>query len=176
MKFLAICVFALVSMTGCHHHNIDSFDSPFYKVPINSKLILNQDIVIPPNRARVLIQNGKILPRNQIDRYYPYCEFEIRTLGEQEQVIRADEFVVIRLKQDVEGSLNNVMHASISNDRGSIIVAYNTMYYLESIRQPDVLRLMCMYWTDDSLDHYLTHNETKQALGELFSFQLADEQ
>ena len=176
MKFLAIYISALIFLTGCHHHNIDSFDSPFYKVPINSKLVLNQDIVIPPNRARVLIQYGKILSRRQIDQYYPYCEFEIRTLSNQEQIIKADEFIVIRLKQDVETSLNNIMYASVSNDRGSLLVAYNTMYHLESIRQPDVLRLMCMYWTDDSLDHYLTHNETRQALGDLFSFQLADEQ
>ena len=145
--------------------------SPFYLIPLGSHLVLHQDITIPANRARALIQNGHILERRDIDQYYPFCEFEILTLKDTDQVIKADTFTIHKLDKRMETSSQPIRYASLVSDRfESRLIAYNTQYYLHSDRQPDVYRLMCLYWTDNSMDNHLTHDQIQQALGKLFSF------
>ena len=163
-------ILVLLLLSACQTRDYP-ITSPYYRIPLGSQLVLHQDITIPANRARVLIQNGRIQERRDIDQYYPFCEFEILTLKDTDQVIKADTFNIHKLDKRMETSSQPILYASLVSDRlESRLIAYNTQYYLRSDRQPDVYRLMCLYWTDNSLDNHLTHEQIQQTLGKLFSF------
>ena len=149
---IVLVILTTISLTACEHQPVDPFNSPYYRVPVQSTLKLHQPLTIPANQARVLIQNGKILSRSQIDQYYPHCEFEIRTLKDAAQTITPDSFIVIKVARDMESSLDEIMYASmVADNSGFSLIAYSTLYYLQSDKQPDVLRMTCLYWTDDPI-------------------------
>jgi hypothetical protein len=175
MNKVLIALMSLL-LLACSQAMVPKFDSPWYRVPLGSQLILHQPLTIPANRARIFIQNGRVFNRHpDIDQYYPYCEFEIRTLKVSDQVIQADRFRVHKLSRRIETSLQPVLLASLSDSQfDTPLVAYNTEFYLSSDKQPDVYRLACMYWTDDSMDAYLSQNQINATLGDLFSFVITD--
>ena len=173
MKAIPILVLFIISLTACEHPGVRDVNSPYYRIPPGSLLVLHQQLTIPANQARVLIQNGQLKSRRDIDQYYPYCEFEILTLSEQDQHIHADQFTIYKSTKQMEFSSLPVMYASlVMNHLESRLVAYNTTYYLRSEKQPDVYRMMCLYWTDDSMDDFLTQNAIEKTLGNLFSFNI----
>lgn len=175
MKTGLIILMSLLAV-ACTQSVVPKFDSPYYRIPLGSTLILQQPLTIPAHQARTIIQNGRVVSRRDRDQYYPYCEFEILTLSESDQVVRPDQFRIHKLAKHMESSRQQVMYASLlmmaSDDNR--LIAYNTVMYLSSDKQPDVYRMSCMYWTDDPMDEHLSLNAIKTTLGDLFSFQIID--
>jgi len=168
-KFL-VAVMSLL-LVACAQPGVPRFESPYYRVPLGSQLILHQPLTMPANLARIFIQNGKVVTRRDIDQYYPYCEFEILTLKEVDQVIQPDRFKIHKLSKQMDTSRQAVMYASLlASEVENPLIAYNTVFYLASEKQPDVYRMSCMYWTDDPMDAYLTQNQITATLGDIFSF------
>lgn len=171
MRNYLLIVLALL-LTGCQPA-VYPIDSPYYRIPLGSILVLNRDLTIPPHQARVIIQYGQVVSRKERDQYYPYCEFEILTLSESPQVIHPDRFSIQRLNKHMETSRQAVMYASLSLlGRDNPLVAYNTKMYLSSSVQPDVYRMSCMYWTDDAMDDHLTLQQIRDTLGEIFTIKI----
>lgn len=166
----------IVLLSSCSHHPVSDINSPLYSVPAGSTLSLNRDILIAPNRARVYIQNDTVHDSvNDINEYYPYCEFEILTLSEQPQRVHADTFIISRVVDETLTSNKPLLYASLRlTDTAPLLIAYNTVYYLKSDQQPDVYRLMCLYWTDLGVDDFLSFTEIRQTLGTLITFQVSD--
>lgn len=165
---------ACMLLSACSQPAVHKFDSPFYKIPVDSTLVLNQDITIPANQARALIQYGKVVTRKQVDQYAPSCEFEVLTLKDTDQVIHPDRFRIKKLSKDIQFSSRPVMYASriLMAVGESKMVAYNTVMYLESQQQPDVYRMSCLYWTDEPMDNHLTKNQISKALGDIFTLDI----
>ena len=176
MKNMLVFLISLM-LTACTQTVVPKFDSPYYKIPLGSILVLHQSLTIPPNQARVIIQNGRLISRRDRDQYYPYCEFEIRTLSESEQVILPDRFRIHKLWKHMDTSRQQVMYASVGlmlADNNDPLVAYNTIMFLSSDKQPDVYRMSCMYWTDDPLDQHLSVNQINKTLGDILSIEITD--
>jgi hypothetical protein len=172
--FKYIFVLTCLLLVACQPR-VYPIDSPYYRIPLGSELILNKNITIPPNRARVFIQNGHLLKANAVDQYYPFCEFEILTLSDQSQTIQTDRFQIHELSKQMKTSRQQLRYASTSLDHlDQPLIAYNTVMYLTSSRQPDVYRLSCMYWTDDNMDNHLTLEQIRKTLGKLFSIDILD--
>ncbi len=173
MKQLGLFVL-IVLLSSCLHHPVKDINSPLYSVPAGSTLSLNRDIIIPPNRARVFIQNDSVFDNiNSVDEYYPFCEFEILTLSQQAQTVHADTFIIYKVIDETLTSNKPLMYASLRiADTAPLLIAYNTVYYLRSEKQPDVYRLMCLYWTDMGTDDFLSFTQIRQTLGTLITFQL----
>lgn len=168
---MSLALFLLLS--ACAMPVVDRFDYPPYKIPVGSVLVLNQAITIPAGHTRAIIQHGKVVTRKQSDQYYPYCEFEVLTLKDTDQVVNPDRFIVHKFSRQRDTSSQTVMFASLSMfGFDPPLIAYNTILYLSSQKQPDVYRISCMYWTDDSLDNFLTVNQLKKTLGNLFTLQI----
>lgn len=173
MKTLALLV-PILLLSACAQPEIHKYDSPYYKIPVGSSLTLNQDIIIPAGQARTLIQYGKMVAkRNQIDQYYPWCEFEVRTLNEEDQVIQPDQFRISRLSKEFRYSSRSIMYASLADNDYSRLIGYATVMYLQSDKQPDVYRMTCLYWTDDNLDDHLSKNQISDTMGQVFSLEIA---
>ena len=174
MKNMLVLLGSLI-LTACTQTVVPKFDSPYYKIPLGSILVLHQSLTIPANQARVIIQNGRLVGRRDRDQYYPYCEFEILTLSESDQVIFPDRFKIHKLSKQMDTSRLQVMYASlIMADNDNRLIAYNTVMYLSSQKQPDVYRLSCMYWTDDPMDDHLSVNQMNKTLGNILSIEIAD--
>lgn len=174
MRYATFVVFLAMILAACQPVEYPR-DSPYYRIPLGSSLVLHQALPIPPRQARVIIQDGRLISRKQLDQYYPYCEFEIRTLSDSVQTIRPGRFRIHRLNKHMETSAKPVRYASLSLfSFDKPLIAYNTKMYLSSDNQPDVYRMSCMYWTDDSMDTHLTLQQIRHTLGDLFSIDIID--
>ncbi len=162
-------------------------DSPYYEVPVDSKLILHRDVTIPAKTAIVYFQRGQIfLKHYQYNRYATYCELELSAKRDVPQTVKADEFVIHKVKQErVFGDGGFIQLASRGLGFGGVaqfgrgdggyrlyeVVA--TRMTLRSERQPDVQALICASWEPAQAISYLTIRKIRNTLGDIFTLQLA---
>ena len=163
-------------------------DSPYYEVPVDSKLILHRDLTIPPKTTIVYLQRGQIfLKHYQVNRWGTYCELELSRKRDVPQTIEADEFAIYKVKQErVFGDGGFIQLASRGVGFGGVaqfgrddggrqdyeVVA--TRMALRSERQPDVHALICASWEPAQAMSYLTIREIRKTLGDIFTLQLAE--
>ena len=162
-------------ISACQPVIVADEDSVYYRVPIGSTLQLNQQLSIPPNKARVFIQYGQLMSYKAIDKYQPHCEFEINTLKESIQYIEPDQFEIYRVSTDYRDVSLQFLYASLTmgdEDYGLPIVGFTTELFLRSRHQPDVRKLSCLHWDGPKADH-LSINQMKKVLGDIFTLQLA---
>lgn len=123
-----------------------------YSISKGDKFILKQDIAIAASEASVILQNGKIMNTTVIDRYAPYCRFEVNTLGEQ--TIKPATFTVTKVGPQEPRVLPNVFN-------------YLVKFDLSAPNNPNIRSLACGSWGSGS-DTYLTFPQMQQALGNYF--------
>jgi len=182
---LALVVFVSACQTA-YKDGQPNEDSPYYEVPIDSKLILHRDLTIPAKTAIVYLQRGQIfLKHYQYNRYATYCELELSRKRDVPQTIEADEFLIYKVKQErVFGDGGFIQLASrgvfggvarIMRDNGGkqLYEVVATRMALRSERQPDVQALICASWHSAQAMSYLTIRKIRDTLGDIFSLQLA---
>lgn len=176
MRFVLLAV-SIALLGACQTHVAPSEDSPYYAVPVGSRLVLNRPLTIPPNGASVYIQYGQIVSFNTRDAYYPHCRFELSTLGPGPQTVEPDEFVVHKVRQEIIVSRAftrpGLLLAQGGGDDGPDSKMYSRILYLRSATQPEVLRIACMRWHDLAFSHHLTIREIRNTLSDLFTLRLA---
>lgn len=122
----------------------------YYQIRAGSALILNQELEIPANAARVRIQSGEVRPFGLVNQFYPYCEFEVRQVKQTTQSVQPDEFVIHRVGHQVyqigashPTVANFGLNISLTGGDGPRQIFYATLLHLRSQKQPDVLKLTC---------------------------------
>lgn len=123
-----------------------------YAISKGDKFVLKQDLAIAARKAHVILQNGKIMNFANIDKYAPFCRFEVNTKGEQ--TIKPDTFAVTRVSQNQP----EVMPGTFN---------YNVKFDLSAANNPNIRSLACGSW-GSSTDTYLTFPQMQQALGNYF--------
>ena len=123
-----------------------------YKVSKGDKFILKQDLSIAARDAHVLLQDGKIMKFANIDKYAPFCRFEVNTKGEQ--IIKPAAFTVTKVEQQEPEMLPRVYN-------------YVVKFYLTAANNPNIRSLACGAW-GSSTDGYPTFPQMQQALGNYF--------
>ena len=169
---LRLTFIALYLLTACSTDPVRDQNSPLYTLPVGSTLELHQPLAIQPHRARTFIQYGKITDEKSIDKYYPYCEFEINTLNEEVQLIQPDTFEIYRVNDSDHEANRYFLYASLSivySDDGPLILGFATEFYLQSDRQPQVRKLICLHWDDPVQGKYLQLTDIRKALGNIIS-------
>jgi hypothetical protein len=125
-------------------------------VPIQRGVLeLHQDLVIPANRTRVFLQDGRVL--HGINEYYPHCQLRVRNIMEHPQPVQADRFTIDK----VFGTLDQVVSSEPVRLAavGSTVIAgggggngggngegrqlYMYFMALHSDQQPQVTYLVC---------------------------------
>jgi len=126
--------------------------------------ILKQPLVIPSEKARAFIQFGQA-SHHSFNHYEPHCRIEVNSLSEQPQTIYPEEFMIssvtigeemITLQtQPMQLAQNQYRYNSTMIDApaSSAYLAFRNNereesmdlvhLYLQSNRQPNVLRLTC---------------------------------
>ncbi len=172
MKWILILLITF-SLMACESLLVDG--SPFAEVPLNSRLVLKQELEIPSGQVAVFLQDGKIVTAAAVRVRQPNCKFEIRTIEDRVRKVMPDEFRIIRYFLDRNFvSSGKIMVASvgmvISSAASATAEVYTTEMFLHSDMQPDVLRLSCEHWEDPADGEYLTLDQIKQALGQVIQF------
>jgi hypothetical protein len=178
-RAIMLAAVLLLLLSACQTTYEASENSPYYEVPVGSTLVLNQDVIIPPNKAGIYIQGGLILPLAQVNQYYPHCKFEVQKLRDSSQTVTADTFAIVKVVKEITDSVDagrirlagRAMGIGISarDDDGPSLMTYATRLYLRSGNQPEVLRLSCGLWAYTYQGQHLTLSEIRKALGTLFT-------
>jgi hypothetical protein len=173
MKQTLILILACLLLAACSQSGWIRQDtaSTFYLPPIGTLVELKQPLTVRPGRARVFLQGGKV--SQGIDQYAPNCNFEIRTLSEQSQVIEPETFLVVRvqrLTEEVVQLTRPIRVASrgggIGGDGGHSMVTRGVHLWFGSDIQPDVMRMTCRGGFDDPWRAELPSiDEMRAALG-----------
>ncbi len=177
MRLLACLVF---SLTACQSNANLPISSPYFKVPVGSRLVLNQPLEIAPTSATVRLQFGKIVSRFDSQDFEPACVFESNIVGESAQRIEPDTFDIIRVRRG-----NSSLSAHAPPRAGLIAVStrfigdgasrqfYKTEFFLRSKKQPQILAMTCQHAREAGATaaelRPLTVAEIQQALGGYFT-------
>ena len=162
----------LVLFFNIHSALAGDESSPFFKVPAGSTLTLNEPLTIQTGEASVRMQNGRILPFTQIDKFHANCDFEVRTIAKSATTISPDTFIITKVvyESDVAASSWNVFASS--GDAGPSHVDYMTFMYLESVKHPDVLRITCTHWEDPPEAEFLSIAQMRKAMGNILTLKI----
>ena len=154
--FLAIVLSSLLS-AACTQSGWVKQDtaSHYYLPPTGTQVELKQALTIPPGRTRVFLQGGKVT--QGFDQYAPNCNFEIRTLSEQPQVISPEAFLVVKVQRLTEEvvllskpfRVAGMGFAGMDSDSGEPMIVRGVHLWFGSDTQPDVMRLTCRGGFDD---------------------------
>ena len=153
-------------------------DSPFYPIPEGSRLILNEDLIVPARQLKVYVQGARLA--TDAARLYPYCVFELRQRQSTPQRIKADTFTIYNVSSYIDyiAGIDNPhrQYASLifeHSGEGPGLVTYATHLDLRSPEQPQVLRMICAILQDyDISSRHLSIRQIRAALGNTFTLQL----
>ena len=106
---------------------------------------LTQDLFVEQGWARSFIQSGKPVKHRDIDHFKPYCSVEVKRVAESEgeDRIEADTFRIIRIQRSRPVGAHFFPSFSNRHDDPGPVDAQVDIY-LESMDQPQVIRLRCV--------------------------------
>ena len=162
------------SLSACQSASVHTDVALSYDIQPGSSIKLNSSITIPAHTATTYIQGGKISSFKLVDQYYPHCALTVRHVKDRQKKIEKDNFIIYRIQWFEASKINpDYKFASLADSNGGIShFEYQTIMYLRSELQPDVLSLTCQYWGDPSESDHLTIDEIHQTLGELLTLKL----
>ncbi len=112
-------------------------------IPVGSELVLHQRLELAPEAARIVLQDGEIVPSSRVDRVETACALRLRRRGEKPlvQAIEPGRFLVIG------GSRSWAEPARMGRDRdfphAPRRYEFHTQVEIRSDRQPQVDSLQC---------------------------------
>lgn len=146
VRHLVLSTFVFILMSCASGGNSGNSISTITK---GSKFVLKQGIAI--NSYHVHLQDGKIMNYANIDKYAPFCRFEVTTEGEQ--TIKPDTFTVTKVSlyepQLFPGN-------------------YYVKFDLTAVNNPRVRSLACGAWSSATDNAYISFAQMQQALGNYF--------
>lgn len=187
MRAMIACAALAALLAGCQTSSYQGDEtSPYYAVPAGSRLALHNEISFGPDQVGVYIQNGRVLPLKQVQRYHPFCKFELYHRRDHARTVAPDRMTITKVlqqyMQDPYTQARGVLHARLSfsgiagmgdsSKGGPVIQSFVTRMDLRSEKQPDVYRLTCAHWTYAGTDRPLTIAEIRRTLDPLFTLYL----
>ncbi|MGB5715788.1 MAG: hypothetical protein WBN81_01710 [Gammaproteobacteria bacterium] len=155
---LSVGIVLTVALAACNPMAASrDINSPYYSIQANSKLILHQDLNVPAGKAHIDIQHGKVAAG--LDNWTVGCQLEVRKLGPG--VVTADTFIIRRAEVSQEWI-----------NRPSTMRFYRTLY-LKSDTQPNVMQMVCQYWSYPLEGHSIPVAEMREALGSVATLEFA---
>jgi len=155
-----MCRFAGVALlAGCQTVATNDPAKINFRIPPDSRLVLNRELTIPAGVAHVVFQHGE--PGPAANEFEVNCRFEVRDLGPR--VIQPDSFLITRWGSQREWV----------NEPNTL--RFYKVFYLKSERQPDLLPMTCQVWSYPLIGRPVTIRQIQEALGEYFTFEFASQ-
>ena len=171
---LSLSIMALL-LNACTLPTSTDPDSFLYSVPVGSVLQLKQDFPIKARTARSFMQGGQIVQESELNIYYPHCSLLTNTLQDYDRTIKPTRFEIYRVVDDEEHARRYVQYAArlIGFDSdGATIIGQSSYYYLRSADEPDVRSLICLQWGSPESVKYLSINQVRAVLGDIFTLHI----
>ena len=156
MKLLVVLT-AVVLLTGCQTPGSTDPGSIWFKIPPGSRLVLNQPLEIPAERAHIMLQHGSAA--TAAGDFDVACRFEVKNLGPR--TIQPDTFVIRSVASGREWV--NQPHT----------MRFYKIFHLQSATQTDILPMKCAYDDDPLFGRPVTVTAIREALGDIFSFEFS---
>lgn len=141
-----VWLFAVSFLGACATPTVIDPHSHFYPPPVGTVLILEHDIDVPADWARVTIQRGAVAP--SVHPFATWCQLEVHDVMPAPQTIRADTFTVRKVSRDMKtvvsvGVPQMVAQSGMSDSSGTNDVTQVWHLWLSSPAQANVRRLTC---------------------------------
>ncbi|OJW81976.1 MAG: hypothetical protein BGO62_09920 [Thiobacillus sp. 65-1402] len=147
--------------------------SPYYAYAPGWTVQLNRPLTIPPDAATVRLQYGRIVPRNSVQEYAPFCVVELNTVRAEAQTLQPGRFEVWRVTRSVSPVAATaspfVKAGFVADDGDPTFLYFKTEFRLRDTAQPNLRGMSCA-WNqmapgNRALMRHLTLDEIRQALG-----------
>lgn len=171
MKTIGIALALLLG--GCTGLESKDPASPYYAYSSGWTVQLNRALQIPAGAATVRLQYGRIVPRNGVQEYDPFCVVELNTVRGEEQTLQPGLFEVWRVTRSVStiaaaASPFIKVGLAVDNSEPSFLY-YKTEFRLRDPTQPELRGMTCL-WDQMApgnrpLMRHLALDEIRSALG-----------
>jgi hypothetical protein len=177
MKNLPACALLIIWLAGCRSPVMQlegDENSPNFRIPVDSKLVLQQELLVPARRDRVYFQKGKVSLFQYVNQYLPYCALSLYAKKDVAQTIVPDEFIVHKTYRQFlfDLAMGPVMVAGLSPGGGMTYQVLATLLELRSVNQPDVVRMTCSNWGLPQDSAHLTLGQMRESLGDIFLLEM----
>lgn len=176
LAYLSASVLPALLIAGCQSQDYA------YSMPRSSSytVALHQALPIAPERARIFLQNGKVIGKSELDQYQPHCGFEVRKLMPVVQTIESEDFVVSRVQHLLEEvvmllpvQVASLQVAGLDLDSSPSDIFRGYHFWFASTNQPDVMRMTCRGVFAEPWQAYPpTMDEIAVALGDVATLRL----
>ena len=177
---VGFCLFATAAVSSCATSSRGY--GPIPAVDPASVVQINRQLQIPSGKARVYLQEGAVLNRQNPDIGKTYCSVLMQSVhspGEPLLKVMPDRFEITQLREYNDFHYRPRIYVASAGSTFSewpINVIYSVEMRLESPGQPDVRALICakhsgtnMSW--DSRSYYPNLAEIRSALGDIIEIQ-----
>lgn len=147
--------------------------SPYYAYAPGWTVQLNRPLTIPPDAATVRLQYGRIVARNSVQEYAPFCVVELNTVRAEAQTLQPGRFEVWRVTRSVSPVAATVSPfvktRFVVDDGDPTFLYFKTEFRLRDAAQPNLRGMSCA-WNqmapgNRALMRHLTLDEIRQAVG-----------
>lgn len=147
MKTIGIVLVLLLG--GCAGLESPDPASPYYAYTHGWVVQLKRPLTIEPGAATVRLQYGRIVPRNGVQEYDPFCVVELDTVRDEAQTLRPGNFEVWRVTRSVStiaAVASPFVKAGlfVDNSQPSFLY-YKTEFRLRDAAQPNLRGMTCMW-------------------------------
>lgn len=154
LDLLLLCL----ALSGCQSMATDDRGSVWFRIPSDTRLVLNRPLTIPAQQAHVMLQHGRAVPAASESAVA--CRFEVRELGPR--VIQPVTFTITGYSSQQEW----VNHPHTRR--------YYKTIRLRSAQLPGILPMVCEYFDWPLLGRPVTQAQIEEALGDYFTFRYPD--
>lgn len=154
---LRMLLVAVLLVSGCQTSRSNDPDSIWFKVPPDSRLVLNQSLEIPAERAHIMLQHGTAAAA--AGSFDVGCRFEVENLGPR--TIQPEAFVIRSMASGREWS----------NQPYSM--RFYKVIHLQSATLVDIMPMKCSYEDDPRMGRPVTMAQIQEALGTIFTFEFS---
>lgn len=170
----AIGIGLLLLLGGCASLTSPDPASPYYAYTSGWVAQLNRPLPIAPDAATVRLQYGRIVPRNSVQEYDPFCIVELDTVRAEVQILQPGRFEVWRVRRTtsfITVAASPLLQAAYVDDDGDpSFLYYITEFRLRDPAQPNLRGMTCawnqMAPANRPLMRHLTLHEIQGALGD----------
>jgi hypothetical protein len=158
-------------LSACQAGNGYQYPTGPVPSPQLTKVTLNSDFSIRPDRASEYVQYGEIKPRNQVVEYYPHCIFELRSVSDQARTVKPETFTVTGIHRDHFMAGFRELKLAFSGGGDYNMVMSTTTIALHSPGQPEVFRLSCQKLDEPYHRSHVSLTGMQETLGALFTLE-----
>jgi len=156
-------------------HAIDE-NSPFVTVPAGTRLTLKGPLPVRAGQTRLYLQQGLILPPDDVDVTVPYCWLGLSAAPAADFKLQPGVFTVARVDDGTTDAEDSELPLPATADGEQALdtadVLYRTVLFVRSGGQPTLDTVTCEQLDDVRLGQYLSISDIRIALGALFSLEL----